>query len=326
VRSVKVKQTSSSNQSESCTAKSSGASSSMPQRARGGAPKNGAGIGPCAKEKTVDENKEVALREGEYLGSNLPVTRADFEALSDQRKMLLEFVAKQLRKDVDYGVIPGTPKSSLFKPGAEKLARLFGLGIKLNLSDKTIDKAQNFAMFTYKAEIVHLKSGQMIAECEASCNSQEKKYKERAVWINNKKEKEITPIFDILNTLQKMAQKRAMVGGVILAVGASDFFTQDIDDVEDSNSIGAAPQARDVSSSVPNVTKVSSEIHQPHSQGTANGVVLVEAVGDTKSNVELRDAIKASGFKWDKVSFRWTKFATEAERASLSFETRVIGA
>lgn len=271
----------------------------------------------------MDEIKEIAVRDGEYLGSNLPVTRADFEALSEQRKMLLEFVAKQLRKETDYGVIPGTPKPSLYKPGAEKLARLFGLGIKLGLTDKTIDKSQNFAMFTYKAEIVHLKSGQMIAECEASCNSQEKKYKERTVWINNKKEKEATPIFDILNTLQKMAQKRAFVGGVILAVGASDFFTQDVDDVDDSHSIGSSPEAREVSSSIPKVTKVTSDVHQPHSQGVADGVVLVEAVGDTRADVVLRDQIKSAGFRWDKEKFVWAKFVTEAERSSLPFETKI---
>lgn len=188
---------------------------------------------------------------GSYQGSNLPVTQADFEALSDQRKMLVDFVAKQLRKDVDYGIIPGTPKPSLYKPGAEKLARLFGLGIELDQTDKTIDKAQNFSMFTYKAKLIHLKSGQMIAECEGSCNSQEKKYKERSVWVGGKKEKEVTPIFDILNTLQKMAQKRAFVGGVILAVGASDFFTQDIDDPQDAHTLGVQPEVRDVSTPFP---------------------------------------------------------------------------
>lgn len=269
----------------------------------------------------MDETKELALRDGEYLGSNLPVTRADFEALSDQRKMLLEFVAKQLRKDVDYGVIPGTPKSSLYKPGAEKLGRLFGLGARFTMTDKTMDKTQNFALFTYKAEIYHLKSGQVIAECEGSCNSQEKKYKERTVWMNGKKEKEATPIFDIINTLMKMSQKRAYVGGIILAVGASDFFTQDIDDPSDAATVGAAPEMRDVSASaVPNVTKVTSDIHQPHSQGVANGVVLVEAL----TSFDQKQLAKDAGFRWDKDGKRWTKFMSESERAALPFETRVV--
>src|SRR5207253_1530601 len=42
------------------------------------------------------------------------------------------------------------------------------------------------------------------------------------------------PAGEILNTLQKMAQKRAYVGAVIIAVGASDFFTHDIEDMDPS--------------------------------------------------------------------------------------------
>lgn len=257
----------------------------------------------------------------EYSGSNLPVTRADFDALSEQRKMLLEFVAKQLRKDVDYGVIPGTPKSSLFKPGGEKLMRLFGLGSRLTMTDKTIDPSQNFAMFTYKAEIVHLKSGQVISECEASCNSQEKKYKERTSWVwdpkQNKKVgvKEATPMYDVMNTLQKMAQKRAFVGGVILAVGASDFFTQDIDDVDDAANIGAAP--RDVTaSSVPNVTKVSSDAHMRHDGPS----FMVQAL----TSMEERQLAKDAGFRWNAATKMWTKSVTEEEIATFPFKVQRI--
>lgn len=36
---------------------------------------------------------------------------------------------------------------------------------------------------------------------------------------------------DLLNTLRKMAQKRTLVGGVLLATGASAFFTQDVEDM-----------------------------------------------------------------------------------------------
>ena len=39
-------------------------------------------------------------------------------------------------------------------------------------------------------------------------------------------------IADLVNTIQKMAQKRALVGTTLLAVNASEFFTQDIEDFE----------------------------------------------------------------------------------------------
>jgi hypothetical protein len=102
----------------------------------------------------------------------------------------------------------------------------------------------------------------VIAECEASCNSQEKKYKERFVKKDNgARVKEETPIYDILNTLQKMAQKRAIVGAVILAVGGSDFFTQDIEDPEDVAALGIEPkpERRVVSAKVPGVRSATSE-------------------------------------------------------------------
>lgn len=39
-------------------------------------------------------------------------------------------------------------------------------------------------------------------------------------------------VFDTVNTLQKMAQKRALVAAVLVATNASDSFTQDLEDVE----------------------------------------------------------------------------------------------
>lgn len=38
-------------------------------------------------------------------------------------------------------------------------------------------------------------------------------------------------IFDQVNTLMKMAQKRSFVGAILLATGASEFFTQDLEDL-----------------------------------------------------------------------------------------------
>lgn len=48
-------------------------------------------------------------------------------------------------------------------------------------------------------------------------------------------------ICDQVNTLQKMAQKRALVGAVLLAVNASEFFTQDLDDFENGETVNVTP-------------------------------------------------------------------------------------
>jgi hypothetical protein len=50
-------------------------------------------------------------------------------------------------------------------------------------------------------------------------------------------------ICDQVNTLQKMAQKRALVGAVLLAVNASEFFTQDMEDFMDDEG-GSVPTGK----------------------------------------------------------------------------------
>lgn len=182
----------------------------------------------------------------------LPVTSQDVEDLKNQRQLLKEFVSSQLKEaqfnddksenygEGDYGKITGTKKRSLLKPGAEKLLKLFGLGVRFKLVDKEVDRFANFAMYVYKAEVYHLRTSVIIAECDAAANSQEIKYKSRTSWITSGKDKsgkpireskkEETPICDVLNTLMKMAQKRAMIGATILATQASDYFTQDMED------------------------------------------------------------------------------------------------
>lgn len=259
----------------------------------------------------------VVPSESSYVGSNLPVTREDFETLTQQRKLLQEFVSKQLRKDVDYGIIPGTPKPSLFKPGAEKLAGVFGLGAKFELVDKALDGEKNFALFNYKCIISHRKSGQVIAECDGTANSQEKKYKERTTWVDNKKVKEPTPVYDILNTLQKMAQKRAYVGAVILATGASDFFTQDIDDVADAATVGIVPEVKTAAVRVPTVTKTSSNIEQ-HADGSPT--MHVKAL----TSIEERQLAKDAGFRWDAAAKYWHAWLTEDEISQLQFRVEDI--
>ena len=208
------------------------------------------------------DNKELKVIEIPAQSTMSVVTRQDIESQKNQRELLRNFVSSQLVEanfsdsrsssygEGDYGIITGTKKRCLFKQGAEKLQKLFKLGTRFTLTDKVIDRAQNFAMFTYKAEVFHLESGTVIAEQEGTANSQEVKYKERTVWktvnVNGKQvkqsSKEETPIFDVLNTLMKMAQKRAMVGATILATGASEFFTQDMLEPEDLSSPDENPK------------------------------------------------------------------------------------
>lgn len=203
------------------------------------------------------KNAVAVVDDGREENQIMVVSKRDVDALKQQRELLREFVQSQLveadfkNKDAanfgegDYGTIPGTKKGSLLKQGAEKMLKLFQLGCRFKLVDKEIDRHANFAMFTYKAEVYSLRNPDtIIAECDGSVNSQEVKYKERTAWEaildkkgnktgRNEQKKVETPIYDILNTLMKMAQKRAMIGATILATGASEYFTQDMLDEDD---------------------------------------------------------------------------------------------
>lgn len=167
--------------------------------------------------------------------SELSLNGGDIKRVSEHLKIVKQAVSEVMKEgiDNDFAVIPGTPKKSLLKPGAEKLMRLFGLGVRFKQTENMFDLIENFAMYSYVAQVYHLKSGVVIAESEGTANSQEKKYKEKAMYRGGVKVgMEPMPVADIINTLKKMAQKRAMVGAVIIAVGASDYFSQDEDEIE----------------------------------------------------------------------------------------------
>lgn len=174
----------------------------------------------------MEKTTELApLAEVTNLSVNL--TERAMTAMQEQRKQLDTFVRSQLKEGIngDFAQIPGTPKKSLLKPGAEKLANLFKLGSRIINREREIDREAGFAMFSYTVEIFHIPSSAVISQCEGTANSEEKKNKNKS-------------FADQLNSLGKMAQKRAYVGAIIMAVGASDFFTSDIEEASDMRTKG----------------------------------------------------------------------------------------
>lgn len=172
---------------------------------------------------------------------SLQISMINLKEMAEQRELFERFVRVQLKENVDFGVLPGTDKPSLWKPGAEKIANIYMLGSRIISEKKDFSVKDNWAIISYTMEIFHIPTGKAIAQCEGICSSLEKKYKERKVyeWSEQQRKKipkgtEQTPIGDVLNTIAKMAQKRAYVGAVIIATKASDFFNHDLaEDEED---------------------------------------------------------------------------------------------
>ena len=131
---------------------------------------------------------------------------------------MIAFVAAQMKKGVDYGVIPGTKKPTLLKPGAEKLCRLFSLRPSYELIHFVTDFEKPLFHYHYRCTLV--RQGEMVGQGDGSCNSRENKY-----------EKQKYKIFDLTNTICKMAQKRALVAAVLSSCGASEFFSQDLEEM-----------------------------------------------------------------------------------------------
>jgi hypothetical protein len=155
----------------------------------------------------------------------IPSVSVTLEQAAHNLNKLTTIMRKVMREKVDFDKIPGTPKPTLLKPGAERLLQFFGLGHKVQCIEKITDWDAGFFYFCYKVTIVktypQLEAEIVVAECEGSANSKEKRYRNQDV-------------YSLVNTLQKMAIKRALVGATLQATGTSGFFTQDLDDFEDT--------------------------------------------------------------------------------------------
>ena len=197
-----------------------------------------------------------------------------------------DFMHRVMRKDLDYGVIPGTgTKPTLLKPGAERLLSAYGLHPQLlDKVPPTLDylgqdhAGEPFFEFRKTCRIWRQTGPSeldrmLVAEASGSCNSWETKYRYRNAarrcpncggeyiikgkvefgggWLCWKKkggcgdtfsatDARITDqadgkvaneaVADVVNTVEKMAEKRALVAATIIATGWSDLVTQDIED------------------------------------------------------------------------------------------------
>lgn len=129
-------------------------------------------------------------------------------------------VEVMLKRDTDFGVIPGTKAPSLFKAGAEKVVNAYGLLTHYTIESKVEDIEKPLFMYTVKCELVKVsKYGDeyVFTTGYGSANTYEKRNGRNSAW-------------DAANATLKMAQKRALVSAAISIAGLSDMFTMDMED------------------------------------------------------------------------------------------------
>lgn len=175
---------------------------------------------------------------------------------------LQAFVKANMQHGVDYGVIPGTEKPSLWQPGAQKLCELYGIAHDFADIETIQDWDKGFFLYRKRCVLTMRRNGMFAGAGVGSCNSREDRYAWR--WMPAKKvpsnvEKKglVTregkygtlfrvpnaDIYSLVNTIEKMACKRALVHAVIGVTRSAGIFTQDVEDLP-PEAFGQAEETR----------------------------------------------------------------------------------
>lgn len=190
----------------------------------------------------VQTGKALARREL-VAGLIRPVAApAEVMAVQEETRALIE---SALKEDRDYGVIPGTKKPTLLKPGAERINAAFACVAAYEVLEREIDhdrpnhyvkrswvwgqrkgekiwseepgQSEGLYRYVVLCRLIHRESGVEIGQGVGSCSTMESKYIDRPR--------------DVENTVLKMAKKRAYVDATLTTFGLSDQFTQDVEDM-----------------------------------------------------------------------------------------------
>lgn len=137
-----------------------------------------------------------------------------------RRKKITDVMSEAMKEDVHFGRIPGTPKPTLLKPGAELINVMFCLGPEYEVMSE--NHKDDLISYNIRCNLLHIPTGNRVASGLGSCNSREKKYKKQC---------ETGGAADLDNTILKMACKRALVAATLNATACSDTFSQDLEDM-----------------------------------------------------------------------------------------------
>lgn len=176
-----------------------------------------------------------------------------------QASAIQEMLGAVMKKGTHYDIIPGTKNNTLLKAGAEKIMSLFRLGIEPQIEDLSTKDSIRYRV-TLKG--FYIPTGNVVGFGLGECSSDEEKYKWRAAVCDEEFEaaspdrkrvkwsqgwgeqrgqrvtKSVNQVrtehADLANTVLKMAKKRAMTDLCLTATAASDIFTQDLEDLDET--------------------------------------------------------------------------------------------
>lgn len=228
----------------------------------------------------VAENTQVSVIDRGVLSGQELVARV---------QRVREVMRDLMEEGVHYGKVPGTPKPSLWKPGAELLMLTFKVGPRLEVEDLS-----NHDEIRYRVKVIgiHQPSGEILAEGIGEASTNEEKYRWRAAvhqkeWDATDPDRrrvkfkndgsEIQQIrtspADLANTVLLMAVKRGTVNMTRVVTACSDIFDQDLEDLpEELRQAGTGATA----AAEKKVQRASEQNGAAKPQPTADGQLVTE--------------------------------------------------
>lgn len=213
-------------------------------------------------------NQEIVIKKEEEMEqrSLMTISKMTSKEVVSQINLIQQVMKDAMKKNVHYGIIPGTNNLTLYKSGAEKLMLTFRLTAEYEIISET--EMRDIYSYKVKCRLRHIATGKFVGDGIGACNSHERKYKTRAVPAKKATEQEKNEAIrfekrtrqyeeyqvcivpqepeDLQNTLLKMACKRALVAAILNATAASDIFTQNVENIPQTMQSGTTVAKQDL--------------------------------------------------------------------------------
>jgi hypothetical protein len=173
------------------------------------------------------------------------------DQIKAQRNVIVQVMKSVMTQDIHYGIIPGTQKPTIFKPGCEVLLSTFRISIEPVVTDLSNSDEIKYRVECRGSSMI---SGNYLGSGVGECSSSEEKYKwrkavcpeefnatmddrRRKKWAKGKEGKAYavdqvrTNPSDVANTILKMAKKRGISDFCLTVLAASEIFNQDYEDI-----------------------------------------------------------------------------------------------
>lgn len=181
----------------------------------------------------------------------IPAATLSVKEIQGRALQIQQLMQSMMKPNVHFGVVPGCKSPSLYKPGSELLLMMFRIAV-----DPIVEDLSDAEHIRYRVRCRGLAlDGSLVGIGVGECSTAEEKYsyrravceeefkaadplRQRVKWSKGEKGGKAYSInqvrmnpADLANTVLKMAKKRAQIDMCLTALGASDIFAQDLEEL-----------------------------------------------------------------------------------------------